>query len=57
MRSSFLGRETKSNDDRLVFGDNSLAAALYGEGEKSLRLIEKLVGAELHARGNEIRIA
>jgi len=33
-----------------------MAIALYGDGEKSLRLIERLVGVEIHARGNEVRI-
>ena len=33
-----------------------MAVALYGEGEKSLRLVERLVGVEIHARGNEVHI-
>jgi phosphate starvation-inducible PhoH-like protein len=30
--------------------------ALYGDGEQSLRLVERLVGVEIHARGNDVRI-
>jgi phosphate starvation-inducible PhoH-like protein len=30
--------------------------ALYGNGEDTLRLIERSLGVEIHARGNEVRI-
>jgi phosphate starvation-inducible PhoH-like protein len=56
LRSSHLARETDSNQDSLTFDDNAMAVALYGEGEKSLRLVERLVGVEIHARGNEVQI-
>lgn len=56
LRSSHLAQETDSNQDSLTFDDNAMAVALYGEGEKSLRLVERLVGVEIHARGNEVHI-
>ena len=40
----------------LTFEDNSTAIALYGNDEKTLRLIERSLGIEIHARGNELRI-
>jgi phosphate starvation-inducible PhoH-like protein len=33
-----------------------MAVALYGDGEGTLRLVERMVGVEIHARGNEVRI-
>ncbi|MFO0689274.1 MAG: PhoH family protein [Myxococcota bacterium] len=33
-----------------------MAVALYGDGEQTLRLIERSLGVEIHARGNELRI-
>ncbi len=33
-----------------------MAVALYGNGEQTLRLIERSLGVEIHARGNEVRI-
>jgi len=33
-----------------------MAVALYGDGEQTLRLLERSLGVEIHARGNEIRI-
>ncbi len=33
-----------------------MAVALYGAGEETLRLVEEMVGVEIHARGNEVRI-
>jgi phosphate starvation-inducible PhoH-like protein len=33
-----------------------MAVALYGDGEETLRLIERSLGVEIHARGNEVRI-
>jgi phosphate starvation-inducible PhoH-like protein len=42
--------------ESLTFDDNSTAVALYGDGEETLRLIERSLGVEIHARGNEVRI-
>ncbi len=33
-----------------------MAVALYGDGEQTLRLLERSLGVEIHARGNEVRI-
>jgi phosphate starvation-inducible PhoH-like protein len=33
-----------------------MAVALYGDGEQTLRLIERSLGVAIHARGNEVRI-
>jgi phosphate starvation-inducible PhoH-like protein len=33
-----------------------MAIALYGDGEATLRLIERSLGVAIHARGNELRI-
>jgi phosphate starvation-inducible PhoH-like protein len=43
-------------EDRLVFDDNGMAVALYGDGEQTLRLIERSIGVEIHARGNELHL-
>jgi len=32
-----------------------MAVALYGEDEQTLRLLERSLGVEIHARGNEVR--
>jgi phosphate starvation-inducible PhoH-like protein len=33
-----------------------MAVAVYGDGEQTLRLIERSLGVAIHARGNEVRI-
>jgi len=33
-----------------------MAVALYGDGEQTLRQLERSLGVEIHARGNELRI-
>jgi phosphate starvation-inducible PhoH-like protein len=40
----------------LTFDDNSTAVALYGNGEETLRLIERSLDVQIHARGNEVSI-
>jgi phosphate starvation-inducible PhoH-like protein len=42
--------------ERLVFDDNRLAMALYGQGNTNLKLIEREVGISIHARGNELTL-
>jgi len=39
----------------LTFDDNAMAVALYGEGERTLRLLERSIGVRIHARGNGLR--
>jgi phosphate starvation-inducible PhoH-like protein len=33
-----------------------MAAELYGEGERTLRVLERELGIDVHARGNEVRL-
>jgi phosphate starvation-inducible PhoH-like protein len=33
-----------------------MAVALYGDAEQTLRLLERTIGVQIHARGNEVRI-
>ena len=40
----------------LVFDDNHTAVALYGEGERTLRILESELGVDARARGNEVRL-
>jgi phosphate starvation-inducible PhoH-like protein len=40
----------------LVFDENALAAALYGERESTLRALEHELGVQAHARGNQVRL-
>src|SRR6185295_17418333 len=45
-----------STRQTLVFDDNQMAAELYGEAERTLRILEQELGVEAHARGNEVRL-
>jgi phosphate starvation-inducible PhoH-like protein len=40
--------------ERVTLDDNRVALALYGPGNKNLKLIERETGTEVHARGNEL---
>lgn len=42
--------------ETLVFDENATAVALYGDGEQTLRLLERSIGVEVNARGNELSI-
>ena len=33
-----------------------MAIALYGDGEQTLRLLERSIGVAVHARGNELSV-
>ncbi len=39
-----------------MFDDNALAAALYGEREGTLRILEQELGIQARARGNQVRL-
>ncbi len=41
--------------DGITFDDNAMAIALYGDGEQTLRLLERSIGVRIDARGNEIQ--
>jgi phosphate starvation-inducible PhoH-like protein len=45
-----------STRQTLIFDDNQLAAALYGEHERTLRILEQELGIDARARGNEVRL-
>jgi phosphate starvation-inducible PhoH-like protein len=40
--------------DRLVFAENWMAAALFGERNANLKRVERETGAQVHSRGNEV---
>jgi phosphate starvation-inducible PhoH-like protein len=40
----------------LVFDDNQSVADLYGESDSTLRILERDLGVNVHARGNEVRL-
>ena len=33
-----------------------MAAELYGQGDRTLRILEQELGIDVHARGNEVRL-
>jgi phosphate starvation-inducible PhoH-like protein len=51
-----LARDAPSTRQTLIFDDNQLAAALYGDREHTLRILEQELGVEVRARGNEVRL-
>ncbi len=51
-----LARDDASTRQTLIFDDNQLAAARYGERERTLRILEPERGIEARARGNEVRL-
>ena len=42
--------------ETLLFDDNATAAQLYGDGDRTLKLLEEELGVAAHARGNEVRL-
>ena len=42
--------------ESLAFDDNAMAVALYGDGEQTLRLLERSIGVAVNARGNELEL-
>jgi len=55
--SSYLGDARSNTRQTLIFDDNLTAAELYGDGEHNLRLLQRELGVEAHARGNEVRLS
>jgi phosphate starvation-inducible protein PhoH and related proteins len=47
-------KDTTETVDRLVFADNWVALALFGERNANLKRVERETGARIHSRGNEI---
>jgi phosphate starvation-inducible PhoH-like protein len=51
-----LSRKEATTRQTLVFEDNHVAAALYGEGDRTLHILEQELGIAARARGNEVRL-
>jgi phosphate starvation-inducible PhoH-like protein len=51
-----LPRNATQTRQTLLFDDNPTAAQLYGEGDRTLRILEDELGIDAHARGNEVRL-
>jgi phosphate starvation-inducible PhoH-like protein len=51
-----LSRQSSQTRETLLFDDNPTAAQLYGEGDRTLKILEEDLGIEAHARGNEVRL-
>ena len=51
-----LARDATTTRQTLIFDDNQTAAALYGEGDRTLRILEQELGVDARARGNEVRL-
>jgi len=51
-----LARHQSQTRETLLFDDNATAAELYGEGDRTLRVLEEELGIAAHARGNEVRL-
>jgi phosphate starvation-inducible PhoH-like protein len=45
-----------STRQTLIFDDNRMAAELYGDGERTLRILEEELRIDVRARGNEVRL-
>jgi phosphate starvation-inducible PhoH-like protein len=52
-----LSAHEATSRQTLVFDDNQLASALYGERERTLRIVEEDLGIQVHARGNQVRLS
>ena len=51
-----LARNDSSTRQTLIFDDNQMASSLYGEGDRTLRILEQELGIDAKARGNEVRL-
>jgi phosphate starvation-inducible PhoH-like protein len=51
-----LARNRATTRQTLIFDDNQTASVLYGEGDRTLRILEEELGVDAHARGNEVRL-
>jgi len=45
------------NSGHIVFERNDLAKVLYGAQDENLRMMEKIMGVEIHVRGNTLNIS
>ncbi|HZU84112.1 MAG TPA: PhoH family protein [Polyangiaceae bacterium] len=46
-----------STKTKLSFDDNAASVALFGQGNRNLKLIGERTGVDVHARGNELTLA
>ncbi|UCE88012.1 MAG: PhoH family protein [Deltaproteobacteria bacterium] len=51
-----MAQQHASTRQTLIFDDNHTAAQLYGEGDRTLHVLEQELGIQAHARGNEVRL-
>ena len=51
-----LGRNEATTRQTLIFDDNQTASILYGDGDRTLRILEQELGIDARARGNEVRL-
>ena len=51
-----LAQNEAATRQTLIFDDNHTAAALYGDGDRTLRILEQELGVHARARGNEVRL-
>jgi len=51
-----LAQHSSTTRQTLIFDDNSTAAALYGENDRTLRILERELSIDARARGNEVRL-
>jgi phosphate starvation-inducible PhoH-like protein len=58
-RSGAKSPRAESNHEQvdLVFDNNRLASALYGEFDQNLALIERRLGVDARARGNMVTLS
>jgi phosphate starvation-inducible PhoH-like protein len=56
-REFLLGEINRSIRQVLSFEDNLTAAELYGDKEAHLRVLQRELGVEAHARGNKVRLS
>ncbi|HEX2570331.1 MAG TPA: PhoH family protein [Polyangia bacterium] len=54
--SSSPTADFETTRDKLTFDDNYTSLALFGQGNKNLKLISERTGTEIHARGNELTL-
>jgi len=56
VREAPLAHNESTTRQTLIFDDNSTAAALYGENDRTLRILERELSIDARARGNEVRL-
>jgi len=56
VREAPLAQNESTTRQTLIFDDNSTAAALYGDNDRTLRILERELSIDARARGNEVRL-